>query len=168
MTTKNMTTVSGALAYDDHVTGKITILVVHQVIHVATMESNLLCPMQVRMNDVKVDKGQKVLTENPADIMHAISGKNLDDIQMTIPLSLRGVTSDFQTRNPTEEEFNSCPQLVLTYEAPICDPHSEIFNQQEEEFLDNCGMLQEWEHDESRMPEMFISSFDFIPFHFLY
>ena len=89
MTAKNMKTVSGALAYDDQATRKMTILVVHQAIHMPTMESNLLCPMQVWMNDVKVDETPKILTENPTDIMHAISGKDGDGIQVTIPLSLR-------------------------------------------------------------------------------
>ena len=53
-----MKTVSGALAYDDQTTGKTTILVRHQVIHIPTMGSNLLFPMEVRMNDVKVDETQ--------------------------------------------------------------------------------------------------------------
>ena len=159
MTVKNMKTVSGALAYDQ-ATGKMTILVVHQVIHIPTTVSNLLCPMQVQMNDVKVDETLKFLTENPTDIMHAISGKDGDSIQVTIPLSLRGVTSYFPTRMPAEEEFNSCPQFDLIYEAPILDPHSEIFKQQEEALLDNRVMLQEWEHDESRMPQSLILAFD--------
>ena len=135
MTAKTMKTISGALAYDDQVTGKMTILGVHQVIHVPTMERNLLCPMQVQMNDVKVDETPKFLTMNPTDITHAISGKDGDGIQVTIPLSLRGVTSYFLTRKPTEEEFNSCPRFDLTYKAPIWDPHSEIFKQQEEVLL---------------------------------
>ena len=104
------------------------------------------------MIDVKVDETPKFLTENPTDIMHAISGKDADGIQVTIPLSLKGVTSYFLTRKPTKEEFNSCPRFDLTYEAPIWDPHSEIFKQQEEALLDNRGMLQEWEHDDARMP----------------
>ena len=54
-----MKTVSGAPAYNDQATGKTTILFVHQAIHVPTMESNLLFPMQVWMNDVKVDKTLK-------------------------------------------------------------------------------------------------------------
>ena len=155
-----MKTISGALAYDNQATGKMTIVVVHQAIHIPTMESNLLCPMQVQMNDVKVDETPKFLAENPPDITHAISSKDADGIQVTIPLSLKGVTSYFLTRKPTEEEFNSCPRFDLTYEAPIWDPHSEIFKQQEEVFLDNQGMLQEWEHDESRIPRRFISAFD--------
>ena len=108
-TAKNMKTVSGALAYDNQVTRKMTILVVHQTIHVPTMESNLLCPTQVLMNDIKVDETPTFLTKNPTYIMHAISGKDADGIQVTIPLSLRGVTSYFPTRKPTEKEFNSCP-----------------------------------------------------------
>ena len=106
MTVKNMKTISGALAYDNQATGKMTILVVHQA---PTMESNLLCPMQVQMNDVTVDETPKFLTKNPTDIMHAISGKDGDGIQVTMPLSLRGDTSYFPTRTPTKEEFNSCP-----------------------------------------------------------
>ena len=106
---KNMKTVSSALAYDDQATGKTTILVVHQAIHIPTMGSNLLCPMQAQMNDIKVDETPKFLTENPTDIMHAISGKDADGIQVTIPLSLKGVTSYFPIRKPTKEEFNSCP-----------------------------------------------------------
>ena len=104
-----MKTISSALAYDNQATGKTTILVVHQVIHVPTMESNVLCPMQVLMNDVKVDETLKFLTENPTDTMHAISSKDGDGIQVRIPLSLRGVTSYFPTRKPTKEEFTSCP-----------------------------------------------------------
>ena len=75
-----MKTISGALAYDDQVTGKMTVLVVHQAIHMPTMESSLLCPMQVWMNDVKVDETPKLLTKNPTDIMHGISGKDGDGI----------------------------------------------------------------------------------------
>ena len=101
---KNIKTVSGALAYDDQATA---ILVVHQAIHVPTMGSNLLCPTKVQMNDVKVDETPKFLTENPIDIMHAISGKDADGIQVTILVLLKGVTSYFPTRKPTKEEFNS-------------------------------------------------------------
>ena len=60
---KNMKTVSSALTYNDQATVKTTILVVHQAIHIQTMGSNLLCPMQVQINDVKVDETPKVLTK---------------------------------------------------------------------------------------------------------
>ena len=59
----NMKTVSGALAYDNPTSGKTVIIVVHQAIYVPTMNCNLICPMQVRMNDVKLDDKAKFLTE---------------------------------------------------------------------------------------------------------
>ena len=87
----------------------ISILVVHQAVRIPTMGSNLLCPMQVLLNDVKEDETPKFLTKNPTDMTHAISGKDADVIQVTIPSSLKGVTSYFPTRKPAKEEFNSCP-----------------------------------------------------------
>ena len=63
----NMKTVSGALAYDNPTSCKTVIIVIHQVIHVPTMDCNLICPMQVRMNDVKLDDKPKFLIEDPTD-----------------------------------------------------------------------------------------------------
>ena len=51
----NMKTASGALAYDNPTSGTTVIIVVPQAIHVLTMDWNLICPMEVRMNDVKLD-----------------------------------------------------------------------------------------------------------------
>jgi hypothetical protein len=49
---KDLDLVSAALAYDCPTTGEATILLIHQAVHVPTMENDLLCPMQMRMNDV--------------------------------------------------------------------------------------------------------------------
>ena len=48
----NLPIVSGALAYNDPMTGTTVVLVIHEAVHVPTMNNNLLCPMQVRMNDI--------------------------------------------------------------------------------------------------------------------
>ena len=69
----NMKTVSGALAYDNPTSGTIVIIVVHQAIHVPTMDCNLICPMQLRKNDVKPDDKPKFLKEDPTDESHPIS-----------------------------------------------------------------------------------------------
>ena len=68
-----MKTVSGALAYDSPTSGKTVIIVIHQAIYVPTMDCNLICPMQVSMNDVKLDDKPKFLTEDPTNESHAIS-----------------------------------------------------------------------------------------------
>ncbi len=44
--TKTYTTVSGVLAYDDPVTGKVYHLVINQAIHIPHLDHHLLCPMQ--------------------------------------------------------------------------------------------------------------------------
>ena len=68
----NMKTVSGALANDNPTSDKTVIIVVHQAIYVPTMDCNLICPMQVRMNDLKLDDKPKFLTEDPTNESHAI------------------------------------------------------------------------------------------------
>ncbi len=44
--TKAYATVSGALAYDDPMTGKVYHLVINQAIHIPHLDHHLLCPMQ--------------------------------------------------------------------------------------------------------------------------
>jgi hypothetical protein len=44
--TKTYATVSGALAYDDPVTGKVYHLVINQAIHIPHLDHHLLCSMQ--------------------------------------------------------------------------------------------------------------------------
>jgi hypothetical protein len=97
-TTGSLRTVSAALAYDSPDTGETLILVVHQAIHLPSLPHNLLSPMQLRLNDVKVNDIPKFLTENPTAYDHAIvtTGCDTDD-ELLIPLSLDGVVSVFWT-----------------------------------------------------------------------
>ena len=116
--TSGMKTVSGALAYHNPTSGKTVIIVVYQAIHVPTMDGNLICPMQVRMNDVKLDDKPKFLTEDPTDESHAISCEDNMGTPINIALALKGVTSYFPTRKPTKHEFENCRRIELTYLAP--------------------------------------------------
>ena len=91
---KGMQVVSAAIAYDDPTTGEVLILCIHQAVQIPTMENNLLCPMQLRLNEVLVDDCPKFLHPNPTDSTHTITVTNGPDT-LIIPLSLRGVTSYF-------------------------------------------------------------------------
>ena len=51
---KDLKIVSAALAYDNPKTGEVIILRINQAIFIKSMSNNLLCPMQLRMNEVKV------------------------------------------------------------------------------------------------------------------
>jgi hypothetical protein len=108
-TVKNRSVVSAAVAYDDPTTGEVIMLVVHQAIYIPTMDHNLLCPMQIRMNDHLVDECPKFLHPRPNDDTHAIKFSDTsEDPGYRIPLQLFGVTSYFPTRKPTQEEWDNC------------------------------------------------------------
>ena len=49
-----------------------------------------LLPMQVRMNDVKLDDKPKFLTEDPTDESHAISCEDNMETLINITLELKG------------------------------------------------------------------------------
>ena len=85
-----MKTASGVLAYDNPSSGKTVIIVVHQAIHLTTMDYNLICPMQVRMIEVMLDDKPKFLTEDPTVELHAISCEDNMGILINITLELKG------------------------------------------------------------------------------
>ncbi len=93
--TKTYATVSGALAYDDPVTGEVYHIVINQAIHIPHLDHHLLCPMQCRVNDVTVDETPNFLAHDPTDHTHALTIRDPHHpAQMVIlPLALRGVTS---------------------------------------------------------------------------
>jgi hypothetical protein len=71
--TKTYATDSGALAYNDPVTGEVYHLVINQAIHIPHLDHHLLCPMQCRVIDVIVENRPKFLTSDPTDHMHALT-----------------------------------------------------------------------------------------------
>ena len=52
--------------------GQMIILEIHQVIEIPHLTPNLLCPMQMRVNDIKVNEQPKLLTHALTDESHAI------------------------------------------------------------------------------------------------
>ena len=70
--TPNRRTVSSAVAYDCPMTGEVFIIDIHQEILIDHLHNNLLCPMHMRMYDVKLNVIPKYLTDNPTDHTHSI------------------------------------------------------------------------------------------------
>ena len=138
-----MKTVSEALAYDNPTSGKTGIIVINQAVYVPTMDHNLISPIQVRMNDVKLDDKPRFLTEDATNESHAISCEDNTGTLINITLELKRVTSYFPTRKPTMNEFDNCPRIELTYLASEWDPHSTTFQEQEEALMDKKGKLHE-------------------------
>ena len=116
-------------------------LIVHQAISVTMMSNNLLCPMQIRMNDVELNDTPKFLTENATSKTHAMRGLDQDGCEHIILFALCGVTSYIPTCKPSIEEFETCPRIELTCESPEWDPHLETIKHQEVALLDNKGLV---------------------------
>jgi hypothetical protein len=133
--TRSLRTVTAALlAYTHPQSGEVVILVVHQAVLIPSLHHNLLCPNQMRLNDVVVSEQPKFLTENPTDTTHAIviPGKEEENLPpLTIPLDLQGLTSCFPMRKPSAEEYESCSRYDLTSEEPIFDPRDPTYASQE-------------------------------------
>jgi hypothetical protein len=137
-------TVSAALVYDFPDTGETILLIVHQAIHVPHLMHNLLSPMQLRLNDIQVNDMPKFLIEKPTLEDHAIIVPgDLDDDQLTIPLSLSGVTSSFPMWNPTIQEFEMLPCYEYTFELPEYEPSDDQYSKQEVFMATNLDRLLE-------------------------
>ena len=134
--------VTAALAYDDPRTGEVHILTIHQAIYFEHLEHNLLCLMQLRMNDIQIDECPKFLAQNPTNDSHSIYFPQQD---FRIALDLRGVTQFFPTRTPSVAEYKDCPHHLryeMTYDVPDWNPHSLTFGRQEENMVDQFGNLR--------------------------
>ncbi len=110
-----------------------------------SLHHNLLCPNQMRLNDVVVHEHPKFLTEQPTDTTRAIVIPGNDETNLpllTIPLDLKGLVSCFPMRLPTAEEYESCVRYELTSKSPIFDPHDPTYAQQEAACVDYHGFVK--------------------------
>ena len=114
---KPYSTVTAALGYTDEYTGDVSVLIVHQAIHIPQMKHNLLCPMQMRLNDVEVNDVPKFMVKHPTEKTHAIVASDGAG-EVVIPLKLKGVTSYFNTWKPTQSDVDQYANFDLTYEKP--------------------------------------------------
>jgi hypothetical protein len=138
-----MKTVSAGMAYDVPGSGRVVILIVHQEINLPHLLYNLINPMRMRLDDAVVNETHKFQCANPTNIYHTITvkGENMND-ELIIPLDLRGVVSCFTTRNPTQEEFDTCDRYELTYESPVYDPSGSSYAEQEAAMMYLRGQLK--------------------------
>jgi hypothetical protein len=146
---KDLNLVSAALAYDCPRTGEAIMLMVHQAVHVPTMENDLLCPMQMRMNDVKVNECPKFMETRPNDKSHTLRTTQ-DGEDLCIPFGLRGVTSYFPTLKPTPLELATCRRFDLTAKDPEWDPSSTTFQEQEDAQVNSRGMVHDTGDERNR------------------
>jgi hypothetical protein len=87
-----------ALRYDCPYTNQTYILVVQHVLHVTSMEHNLLPPFLAREAGIEVHSTPKIHVRNPDVTDHSLY---FDAAHLRIPLALWGIFSYFPTSKPT-------------------------------------------------------------------
>jgi len=75
------------------------------------MNHNLSCPMQIRHNDAMVDECPKNLAMDQMNNHHATTTPDGDEGHV-IPLSLRGVTSLFPTKNLLKKSARTTDHVI--------------------------------------------------------
>jgi hypothetical protein len=102
----NVPIVSAATAYDDPVSGRTFILILHECLYYGTkLDHSLINPNQLR-------SGGTPVWDNPFDINHDLSIECENDLD--IPLKMNGTKALFASRSPTPEELNDCEHVHLT------------------------------------------------------
>ena len=129
-------TVSAVIAYDHTKSGDTYMLVLNQAILIPQMENNLLCPIKMRDNDVRVNDTSKFMIPTPMDNHHVIliNGIDQDQQPINIPLSIKGVISYLPLRKPTRKEYEGSEpdfRIEITVEEPEWDPQTTWFESQE-------------------------------------
>ena len=127
--------VSSVIAYDHPESGDMYILVLRQAILIPQMENNLLCPLQMKDNDVRVNDEPKFMVPTPKDNYHAIVINGIDQDQQPIntPLYTKGVISYLPLQKPTKEEYERSEpdfRIKMTVEEPEWDPRTTWFEYQ--------------------------------------
>lgn len=121
--------VTAATAFDDPVTGNITILIIGQALYLSDKVScTLLSPNQLRSNGIVVDYVPVHLAPRSHPSKHASYSNDEENFQLL--LQLRGCISYFKSRTLTQEELESCHWMTLTNEHHW-DPHSDAFQHEE-------------------------------------
>ena len=89
-----------ATAFTDPESGSTIILIFNESLYFGSnLENSLICPNQLRFNDIKVYDCPR---QFDARSLHRIEANDL-----IIPLSLDGVVSYFETRPPTDDKLEN-------------------------------------------------------------
>ena len=136
--------VTAAVAYDNEYTGETSILIIHNALHMTSMEHNLIPPFVIRLAGAQVNEEPKCLAHTPTVDHHSISwsSNNYDSVDLRIPLQLHGTISYLPTRIPTTSEINDGLHYFLSPNRPDWDPHTEIYASQEHGMLDQYGEMR--------------------------
>jgi hypothetical protein len=135
--------VDAIIAYDCPFTNKTYILIARNVLHVPSMNHNLIVPFILREANLICNDTPKMQCNNPTSEDHCIIDR---ETGMKITLELDGIFSMFCTRMPTADDLYNCTPVVITPEGSTWDPYSNTYKMNEEAHTDTDGVLIEREY----------------------
>ena len=112
--------VVAAVVYTDTITGVTYLLVISNTLYMKGMESNLIPPFMIRLIGHQVDEYPKFICKKPTINTHTIS---INDSELIILLSIKGIASYIPTRKSTVEESKTCQYIDLTPNTSDWNPH---------------------------------------------
>jgi hypothetical protein len=154
-------TVTGVLGFVHPRTGQLYHLVLHQCIHIPHLTHHLLCPMQVRVNDVTINEVPKFIRPDPSPNTHSIiATEQGTDQQVALSLQLKGVTLYLPVLTVSKNEFESgdYPRIELTNEHLEWDPTTTTYEWQEEAMTNYEGNIVASDDTASRGRRLIINS----------
>jgi hypothetical protein len=128
--------VDAIIAYDCPFTEKTYILIARNVLHVPSMDHNLIVPFILREANLICNDTPKIQCHNPTHDDHCIIDQ---ETGMRIKLELDGIFSVFNTRMPTVEDLHNCTPVVITPEGATWNPYSDTYKINEEAHTDTDG-----------------------------
>ena len=136
---KNVPIVDAALAYECPYSDQTYILVIRNCLHIPLMENNLIPPFLIREVGIVIQDVPKIHVDGTLVSDHSIFFKKAG---LRIPLSLTGVFSYLLVRRPTLTEMEESDKvLVITPNSDTWDPHSDVYDRNEENMLDWEGHI---------------------------
>ena len=146
---KHACKVNATVVYDQPELGQVVIFLFNQAIEMKVLNHHPLCPMQCHMNGVLINKVPKFLAPVLSETVHTIQIENTFNAIHPIIFSftVNGVTSYFDMRNPTWEEYEDQDilKIKLMAEAPQCDQSSPKFSGRTE-YVWQQGMVCQLKH----------------------
>ena len=128
------------IAYDCPRTFKTYLLVCRNALYVESMEENLIPPFILREAGLIVNECPKQHRPNgcATDDDHTIQDPKSD---LKIPMKIRSTFLYFDTRAPTEDDFDNGEPVLLTPEADSWDPYDESYAELERSMM-NCYKIR--------------------------
>ena len=137
-----------ATAWVNRKTGETFVLIYNEALYFGNrLDHTLLCPNQMRAHGIVVDDTPRQFNKQST---HSIY---MPEVELSIPLEMRGVISYFESHKPSEDELENCRRIVMTSDVSW-NPYDESFETQERAANQHAAIADEAGVETARVSEV--------------